>query len=156
MRVTSMVAAVAFVLAACGGEKKADNTPAAATDSAAATAPAAAAPATGTTHDVDMTMVDGQPRFVPETLTVKPGDAVRFVNKEGGPHNIQFWSDSLPAGGAAAISIDKQLAPMESEMMVDQGATFTVTFAANAPTGSYGFTCVPHGAMGMHGKITVQ
>lgn len=155
MRVTSMVAALAVVLAACGGEKKADDGQAAMTDSAAA-APAAAPQTAGATHDVDMTMVDGQPRFVPAELTIKPGDAVRFINKEGGPHNVQFWADSIPSGAASAISMDRQMSPLESEMLVEQDAAVTVTFAANAPTGEYHFTCVPHGAMGMHGMIKVE
>jgi hypothetical protein len=55
MRVTSLVAGFALVLAACGGDKTANNQ-AAATDTATA-APAAAAPAaTGATHDVEMVM----------------------------------------------------------------------------------------------------
>jgi plastocyanin len=32
----------------------------------------------------------------------------------------------------------------------------TVNVAASAPTGDYRFTCQPHSAMGMHGKLTVQ
>ena len=156
MRVTSMVAALAVVLAACGGEKQPENAQAAMSDSTAG-APAATAPAaTGTTHDVQMTMVNGEARFVPDEITVKPGDAIKFINGEGGPHNVHFWADSLPAGGADAISIDRQLAPLQSEMLVPVGDTITVTFGANAPTGEYPFTCDPHGAMGMHGEVKVQ
>jgi plastocyanin len=154
MRVTSMVAALAVVLAACGGEK-ADNSQATQSDSAAA--PAATAPAaTGTTHEVQMTMVDGEARYVPDQITIKPGDAIKFINGEGGPHNVHFWADSTPAGGAAAITMDRQLAPLQSEMLVPAGESVTVTFAASAPKGAYPFICDPHGAMGMVGKVTVE
>ena len=91
MRVTSLVAGLALVLAACGGEKKADEAPATtgADTAAAATGGEAAAPAaTGATHEVQMTMTDGKYVYTPAELTVKPGDVVRYVNGQGGPHNV--------------------------------------------------------------------
>lgn len=152
MRVTAMVAALALVLGACAGGDDAETSNVA-TDTTSA--PAATAPSTGTTHDVDMTMVDGQPRFVPENLTVGPNDVIRFHNKEGGPHNVKFWADSMPANAASTISIDRTMGPLESELLVEMGAVVTVSLA-NAPAGEYPMTCVPHQAMGMNGKITVQ
>lgn len=152
MRVTSMVAALALVLAACGGEKADNNAMA---NAPMDNEPAGAVATAGATHDVDMTMVDGQPRFVPAEINAKPGDVIRFHNKEGGPHNVKFWGDSLPANGAGAISIDRSMGPLETEMLVDMGAVVTVTLN-NAPAGRYPFTCVPHQAMGMHGSLMVQ
>lgn len=157
MRVTSMVAGLALVLAACGGEKKPaesgaatpSNTPAAATPAPAATA--------GVTHDVDMTMVNGQPRYVPDNLTIKAGDVVRFENKEGGPHDVMFYADSIPAGAQAVLdaNMTDKTASLTSQMAVDPEQKISISFA-NAPAGTYRFTCQPHGAMGMHGTITVQ
>ena len=72
MRVTSMVAGLALVLAACGGSENAGNQ-ATTSDTAGGAAPAAAPAATGTTHNVDMVLADGQYRFVPAELTVKVG-----------------------------------------------------------------------------------
>ena len=157
MRVTSMVAGLALALAACGGGEKAGDQ--AAGDQAANTTPAAGseAPAgTGATHDVDMTLVDGQYRFVPEQLTIKAGDVVRFHNRQGGPHNVMFFSDSIPAGAAAVIDAGMdESAPLTSQMAVTQDEVITVAFTG-APTGRYHYTCVPHQAMGMNGNIIVE
>lgn len=153
MRLTSVVAGLALVLGACAGEKAGDQ--AATTD----TAPAAAAPApaTGATHDVEMTRVDGQPRFVPSEISVKAGDVVRFHNKQGGPHNVMFFADSIPAGAAAALDagMPDKMSSLTSQMAVEQDQVITVSFAG-APVGRYHFTCQPHQAMGMNGNITVQ
>ena len=155
MRVTSLVAGFALVLAACGGEKAANNQ--AATDTAAA-APAAAAPAaTGATHDVDMVMDGTQPKFVPATLTVKAGDVIRFHNKSGGPHSVNFWADSIPANAKSAITVSPSTGgePLDSDMNNDPEGIITVTLN-NAPAGEYKFYCLPHLAMGMKGVLTVQ
>ncbi len=156
MRVTSLVAGFALVLAACGGDKTANNQ-AAATDSTTA-APAAAAPAaTGATHDVDMVMDGTQPKFVPATLTVKSGDVIRFHNKSGGPHSVNFWADSIPANAASAITVSPSTGgeKLDSDLLTDPEGIVTVTLN-NAPAGEYKFYCLPHLAMGMKGTITVQ
>ena len=154
MRVTSMVAGLALVLAACGGEKKAGDQ-AAATDSAAGTPAATAPAATGATHDVDMVMDGTTPKFVPATLTVKSGDVIRFHNKSGGPHSVNFWTDSIPANAASTIAITPSSQALDSEIMNDQDGIVTVTLN-NAPAGQYKFYCMPHLAMGMKGVLTVQ
>ena len=98
MRATPMLAGLALIVAACGGEKKADEQNTATPEQQA---PAAAAPAaTGATHDVDMIMEGTTYKYVPAQLTIKVGDAVRFHNKSGGPHNVSFWPDSIPSGAA--------------------------------------------------------
>ena len=103
------------ILGACGGEKAPAGdtgapanatTPAATTtpttDSAATAAPAAgaaatpaagaaaAAPATGKTHEVKMTGDATGYKFEPANLTVKQGDAIKFIMVSGGPHNVAF------------------------------------------------------------------
>lgn len=155
MRVTSMMAGLALVLAACGGEKKADNA-AAMTDSTAMSTPAMNAPATaGATHDVDMVMDGTQPKYQPASINVKAGDIIRFHNKSGGPHSVNFWPDSMPANAASAISITPASSALDSETMVEQDGIVTVTLN-NAPTGTYKFYCLPHLALGMVGQLTVQ
>jgi plastocyanin len=162
MRVISTMAALALVLAACGGEKK--GTEGTTTDTTATAAPAAGAPAaggtaaagTGATHDVQMTMVNGQPRYQPETIDAKPGDKIVFHNAEGGPHNVSFWADSIPSGAAQSLqsSMPDQTEPLHGPLLVEQGATYEVT--APATEGAYKFYCMPHLAMGMKGQLNVK
>jgi len=37
-------------------------------------------------------------QFVPDSVTVKSGESVQFVNNVGFPHNIVFDEDAIPAG----------------------------------------------------------
>lgn len=151
MRKIAAVAGLAVLMVACG-EKKAEA-PAADTTAAAAPAPA---PTTGATHDVNMVMEGSNYKFVPAELSIKVGDQVVFHNVSGGPHNVAFWADSIPAGGKEVIDpqLKDPLGPLSSSLLVDPNATLTISFA-NAPAGDYKFTCTPHMAMAMHGKITV-
>ena len=145
------VAGLAVLMAACG-DKSADTPAADTTTVAAAPAPAPA----GATHDVNMVMEGTAYKFVPADLSVRVGDQVVFHNVSGGPHNVAFWADSIPAGAKEVIDpqLKDQIAPLSSALVVDPNATITISFA-NAPTGEYRFTCTPHMAMGMNGKITV-
>jgi len=155
MKNTVVVAVLSVVMAACGGDKKAEA-PAADTSKAVAAAPAPAAPASGATNDVNMVLEGTTYKFVPAELTVKAGDQVVFHNVSGGPHNVQFFADSIPAGGKEVIDpqLKDQLGPLSSKLLVEPNETLTISFA-NAPAGVYKFTCTPHMAMKMSGKITV-
>jgi plastocyanin len=155
-----MLAGLAFVVAACGGsEQKTGEQQAAATPDEQAPAPAGeAAPAAGgKTHDVDMVLEGSSYKYVPDQLTVKSGDVVRFHNKSGGPHNVSFWQDSIPAGAAEVLKagMPDQMAPLEGALLTEPNAVYTVSFA-KAPAGEYKYYCLPHLALGMRGKLTVE
>jgi plastocyanin len=156
MRATSLVAGLAIVVAACGGEKKAPDQAATTTSDTSGQQQAPAA-ATGATHDVSMELQGSTYKFEPAELTIKSGDVVQFHNKSGGPHNVSFWTDSIPAGAAEKLTagMPDQMAPLQGPLLAEQDAVYKVTFAA-APAGVYKFYCLPHLALGMHGKITVQ
>ena len=172
------------VLGACGGEKAATDTaaanaaaasaatpaattPAAATPSAATPAPAtaaaptagavAAAPATGTTHEIKMTGDASGYKFDPANITVKQGDAVKFIMVSGGPHNVTFQNVTDPAAKAQldANMQGAKMGELSSQMLMAPNEGYVVSFA-KVPAGTYNFTCTPHQAMNMKGAITVQ
>lgn len=157
--------ASAFVLAACGGGSDSapasEATPAPAAQ-AAAPAPAAGAvtlaPITGTTHEVKMLGDEKGYRFEPANLTVKTGDAVKFVFVSGGPHNVAFDGSTLAADVKAQLDANfgsQRMAELSSNMYMTAGESVTISFG-NIPAGAYNFNCTPHLAMGMKGVITVQ
>ena len=157
MRMIGLVAGAGLVLAACGGGDKAP-----AADSTAAAAPAAstaaAANAGGATHDINMVLEGTTYKFVPAELTIKAGDKVVYHNVSGGPHNLQFWADSIPAASKAGLDANMpgdKLGELNGPLLTEPNQTYEVSFAGLVP-GEYKFTCTPHMAMGMHGKIIVQ
>jgi plastocyanin len=157
MRVTSMAAGLALLVAACGGGEQKAGEEQQTTATPEQQAPAAAPAAGGATHDVNMVLEGSSYKYVPDQLTIKAGDQVRFHNVSGGPHNVSFWTDSIPAGAADPLKagMPDQMAPLEGQLITEPNAVYTVTFA-NTPAGDYKYYCLPHLALGMKGKITVQ
>ena len=164
------VLAGAAVLGACGGEKQpvadttaattsAATTPAATTPEAGAPAAGAvaAAPATGTTHEVKMIGDAKGYRFEPADLTIKQGDAVKFIMVSGGPHNVAFLNLTDPTTKAQlnANMPGQHMAEDSSPLLMNPNEGYTVSFA-KVPAGKYDYDCTPHAAMGMKGSITVQ
>jgi plastocyanin len=157
MRMTSMAAGLAIILAACGGEKKTEDQQ---TTAAPEQKPGPAAPApagTGKAHDVNMVLDGSKYKYDPDNLSIKSGDVIRFHNKSGGPHNVSFWPDSIPSGAADALkkNMPNQMAPLEGPLLTEPDATYEVSFAG-APKGDYKFYCLPHLALGMRGKLKVE
>ncbi|MFL5619692.1 MAG: plastocyanin/azurin family copper-binding protein [Gemmatimonadaceae bacterium] len=177
----------AAILGACGGEKTpaADTsaaatatTPAASTtpttDSAATAAPATAAPAAGaatapaagavakaepTGKTVEIKMIGDATgyKFDPANVTVKQGDAVKFIMVSGGPHNVAFQNVTDPAAKAQldANMPGQKLGELSGPFVMQPNEAYTISFA-KVPAGKYDFICTPHAAMNMKGSITVQ
>ena len=174
----------AAILGACGGEKAPAGdtgapanatTPAATTtpttDSAAtaaapaagaaATTPAAgavaAAPATGQTHEVKMIGDATGYKFEPANITVKQGDAIKFVMVSGGPHNVAFQNvtDAAAKAQLDANMPGQKLGELSGPFVMQPNEAYTISFA-KVPPGKYDFICTPHAAMNMKGSITVQ
>ena len=176
----ALATAGALVLGACAGKDKAtsDTTSATAattpTDtSATSAAPGGAAapapeqggkPATGTTHEVRMVMEGTTPKFVPADITVKAGDAIKFLNVSGGPHNVSFKPEDIPDDVENQLDANMpnqpgaKLGKMMGPLIIDTtgpNSSYTVSFAGIKP-GKYPYHCTPHEVQGMKGTITVQ
>ena len=170
----------AAILGACGGEKQpaADTsaattatTPAAttpSTDSAATattpgatTTPAAgavaAAPATGKTHEVKMLGDATGYRFDPANITVKQGDAIKFIMVSGGPHNVAFQNvtDAAVKAQLDANMPGQKMGELSGPMIMTPNEAYVISFA-KVPAGKYDYVCTPHLAMNMRGVITVE
>ena len=153
MRFALLTAVVAIGALACG--KKGDQTQ----DQAQAAPPAAPAAApTGPVVEVKMTG-NGSTKaaFEPSSITVPAGATVRFTNVSGGPHNITFWSDSVPAGGAPVLQagMKNTVDNLSGPFLTQPNETYDVSFA-NAPKGTYKGYCTPHLTLGMKIAIKVE
>ncbi len=152
--------ASAIMFAACGGSETTPATDAApaAVDAAPAAGTATLAPATGTVHEIKMVGDDKGYRFEPANLTIKSGDAVKFVGVSGFPHNVAFNGTTLSAAVKSQLDANfgiGRAGELMSAMYVAANEGFTLSFA-NIPAGAYEFNCTPHLAMNMKGVITVQ
>ncbi|MEO6527150.1 MAG: plastocyanin/azurin family copper-binding protein [Gemmatimonadaceae bacterium] len=170
----------AAILGACGGEKQpaADSsaamtpapatpgadTSAAAMSGAAAPAPAAgaagaatAAPATGKTHEVKMSGDATGYKFEPANITVKQGDAIKFIMVSGGPHNVTFQNvaDAAVRAQLDANMPGQKMGEASGPMVMTPNEAYVVSFA-KVPAGKYDYICTPHAAMNMKGVVTVQ
>jgi plastocyanin len=154
MRMNSMMAGLAIVFAACGGEKGAPEGQEATTPPDQQQ-PAPAAGGAGKTHDVDMVLEGSSYKYVPDQLTVGSNDVIRYHNKSGGPHNVAFWADSIPKGAESAIQLPDPMAPLSSKLVVAPNEVIEVKLT-NAPKGEYKYYCTPHLALGMRAKLSVQ
>jgi len=158
MRFALLTTVVAIGALACG-KKGGDQTQpqAPAPNAPPAAAPSAATPS-GPVVEVKMTG-NGSTKaaFEPNSITVPAGGTVRFINVSGGPHNITFWSDSIPAGGAAALQagMKNTVDNLSGPFLTQPNETYDVSFA-NAPKGTYKGYCTPHLTLGMHLAIKVQ
>lgn len=163
-----LAAGLAVALAACGGGEKADDGPSTTPPAQQQPAPAPPQPGgdqggggdtggSGASHDVNMIFDGSAYKFDPAQLTVKAGDVVRFHNKSGGPHNVQFYPDSIPQGAAAILDagMSDRIGPLAGPLIAEPNAVYQVSFA-KAPGGLYKYFCLPHQALGMVAEITVQ
>jgi plastocyanin len=157
----ALLAGAAF-LAACGGSETNTTTDSATTPAVTpAPAPAATGTATfqaptGTEHTVNMVGDAQGYRYEPATLTVKAGDAIKFVMVSGGPHNVAFDAATVPEDAKAQLAANMPNATdMSSPMLMNANEAWTMSTTGVKP-GTYTILCTPHLAMGMKMDLTIQ
>jgi plastocyanin len=147
------------VLAACGGGETPDgaSTTPAVTPAESTSGPVTLSPITGTVHVVNMVGDGAGYRYEPSTITAKPGDGIRFVMVNFGPHNVAFDPAQIPAGQKEQLwaNMGENAMDGSSPMMLVDGAEWTLSLG-NLEAGTYPFVCTPHFAMSMKGEIIIR
>jgi plastocyanin len=161
MRFALLTTVVAIGALACGkkgGDQNQNQMAAPPAAPAGAEAAGGAGAAMGPVVEVKMTG-NGSTKasYEPSSLTIAPGTTVRFINVSGGPHNITFWQDSVPAGAATALNANMKntVDNLSGPFLTQPNESYDVSFA-NAPKGTYKGYCTPHLTLGMKIAIKVQ
>ena len=109
-------------------------------------------PARATLHTVRL----DRNSFIPAETHASPGDTVRFLNGDGGPHNVAFVADSIPKDARAAIgdAMPKpKITDISSAMLILNEESYTIV-VPKVDAGRYAFMCQPHYAS-MRGALVV-
>ena len=162
---------LAYSLVACGGREtnEADSvlaaTPSASApvaESDAVATPAArmpavnAAPITGTIIEVKMIGDAKGYRFEPASIAARPGDGVKFVVVSGGPHEVAFDLDVVPAETKPQLIANMPNgANGRSPLLSVAQETWTLSLGGLRP-GKYPFVSTPRLPQGMKGEIQIQ
>lgn len=156
-----LMAVIALAAIACGGGESGQSEAMPEQEAAPAAAPAAAAmpgmAETGTVHEVQMLLApDGQYVYQPASLTIRVGDRVRWINVSGGPHNVAFYADKIPAGAKDLLNatMADRMGDLTGQLLVQPNAAYEISFAG-APVGAYDYFCTPHEMLGMKAQLTV-
>ena len=152
MRVTVIGVMLAFGVLACG--KKSEQA-AGQPGGQPAAQPEAAAQPSGPVVEIKMTGAGNVFQYEPSVIDAPVGATLRFINVSGGPHNVSFYSDSVPAGAvdllnaAMANRMDNLVGPF----LIDDHYDISL---AGLPKGTYKGYCTPHQALGMKFTLNVQ
>lgn len=109
-------------------------------------------------HEVQMVLNDaGEYRYVPDKLTIKVGDTVRWVMVSGAPHNVQFKADRIPDGAAEVLdaAMENKIGAINGPFLMAPNSTYEISFAG-APVGEYYYVCTPHELLQMVATLTVE
>jgi plastocyanin len=108
-------------------------------------------------HVVQMTSRGAGPRFEPAEISLHAGDTIRFINRRGGPHNVQFFIDSVAAGARSLLDSaigETRIGPLAARLLWDAEESYALVVPGLEP-GRYPFVCAPHYTAGMIGALIV-
>lgn len=112
--------------------------------------PEAMPPAGAAPVDTAVVSMDNQLRFLPDTVRIRAGQAVRWENASDIVHTVT--ADPAAAADAGNVRLPADAAPFDSGDMVP-GARFVHVF--DLP-GVYQYVCLPHELAGMIGVVIVE
>ncbi len=95
-------------------------------------------------------MSDKPPKFIPETVTIKAGQTVQWVNNAKTLHSVD--GDPTMALKPSDVSLPSGAKSFDSGFMKPD-MTWEYTFKV---PGTYKYTCVPHEKDGMNGEVIVK
>lgn len=104
----------------------------------------------GGASDTVVVDMDNRLRFLPETVRVRAGQTVRWVNGSALMHTVT--ADPAAAADPANVELPAGAAPFDSGEM-SPGDTFAYTFTV---PGTYRYVCLPHELAGMIGVVVVE
>jgi plastocyanin len=95
-------------------------------------------------------------RFVPASVSARPGDVLLFRTVSGTPHSIVFESAGLSAPAHEALNgaMGRRAGDLSSPLLNPDGAEYRIVVPAIA-AGQYQFFCLPHRAYDMRGTLRV-
>jgi plastocyanin len=95
-------------------------------------------------------------RFVPATVSARPGDILLFRTVSGTPHSIVFESAGLSAPAHEALNgaMGRRAGDLSSPLLSPNGAEYRLVVPALS-TGRYQFFCLPHRAYDMRGTLEI-
>jgi plastocyanin len=133
-----------LMLAGCTNAGNNANTAATETTMAEMTTAAAAgettAAATGSNTADSTQVICKNNKFIPDTLTVKVGTTVTWINQDGNMHTVTSGTSPNDRSG------------LFDSGNINGGGTFSFKFDK---AGTYDYFCIPHFSLGMIGKIIV-
>ncbi|HSR10180.1 MAG TPA: plastocyanin/azurin family copper-binding protein [Thermodesulfobacteriota bacterium] len=106
-----------------------------------------AAMAAGPAATVEM---NDEMRFVPDRITIRPGDSVEWKNVSRQVHTVT--ADPKWATSPQNVQLPDGAGPFDSGD-IPPGKTYRRDFTV---PGTYRYFCIPHQASGMIGEITVK
>jgi plastocyanin len=95
-------------------------------------------------------------RFLPATVSARPGDVLLFKTVRGTPHSIVFEAAGLsrPAQEALNGAMPRRAGDLSSPLLSPDGAEYRMVVPALSP-GRYQFFCLPHRAYDMRGTLQI-
>ncbi len=152
------IAAFGLTIMACGGGGGGEAQAAQAAGVAGSAAATSSSASEAAVHEVKMMLTDaGEYKYVPDELTIKAGDTVRWINVSGGPHNVQFKAGTVPEGAQAVLNaaMANRIGDMNGQLLMAPNATYEIDFTG-APVGEYPYVCTPHEMLGMVAALTIE